>query len=262
MGGQRSSARVRNVIKAWLKATWGYDDFVSEAMPCGTQLNDETSCGVCAANTIEVQVFEDQLWDKDFALAYRASKFVQVVYQVLCSNESISLVSPPPLNISQLLAASITESIERGLLIDPNDQTHTPNPPSSPLPTSVPPSEYSNDDFHDGVSSDACQTVELDALTEEQTDNEASDNPEPVHQNHLVCIESDSDSSSGTSSESMKRPKKRQKPGKSAAHTRTVLEALRKGKFQIDNLRWARFEEAIKEFNTYAVVDRNDPLSV
>ncbi|KAJ1299464.1 hypothetical protein OPQ81_002527 [Rhizoctonia solani] len=226
MGGQRSSARVRNVIKAWLKATWGYDDFVSEAMPCGTQLNDETSCGVCAANTIEVQVFEDQLWDKDFALAYRASKFVQVVYQVLCSN------------------------------------THTPNPPSSPLPTSVPPSEYSNDDFHDGVSSDACQTVELDALTEEQTDNEASDNPEPVHQNHLVCIESDSDSSSGTSSESMKRPKKRQKPGKSAAHTRTVLEALRKGKFQIDNLRWARFEEAIKEFNTYAVVDRNDPLSV
>ncbi|KAJ1304148.1 hypothetical protein OPQ81_008548 [Rhizoctonia solani] len=152
--------------------------------------------------------------------------------------------------MSQLLAASIIESIEQGLFIDLNDWTHTPNPPSSPLPTSVPPSEPSNNEFHDGVSSDAHQTVELDALTEDQTDNEAPDNPGPVHRNHLACMESDSDSSSGTSSESMKRPKKRQKPGKSAAHTRTVLEALREGNFQIDNLRWDRFEEAIKEFDT------------
>ncbi|KAJ1304195.1 hypothetical protein OPQ81_008595 [Rhizoctonia solani] len=232
MGSKQSSARVRNIIKAWLKATWGYNDFVSEEMPCGTQLDDITLCGVCAVNTIERQVFGDLLWVEEFALAYRASKFVEVVHRVLRLNGYTATINPP-LNISRVLMDSTPGLIEQELSIKLRDRQHTPNPPTSGLP-----SEPSNDDFLNDVSSDAPDNVELDALT----DNEATTNPEPVHQN-FAWIEPNSDSGSGSGSDSgtssssgsVKRPKKRQRPGKSTVHTRTTLEAIRKGNFKIDD---------------------------
>ncbi|KAJ1306444.1 hypothetical protein OPQ81_007447 [Rhizoctonia solani] len=116
MGGQRSSARVRNIIKAWLKATWGYDKFVSEQMPCGTQLDDTTSCGVCAVNTIEKQVFEDPLWNEDLASAYRASKFMEIAHRVLHLIGSNSIIDSPLL-ILHILADLLALLIEQSLSI-------------------------------------------------------------------------------------------------------------------------------------------------
>ncbi|QRW16715.1 hypothetical protein RhiXN_00302 [Rhizoctonia solani] len=256
MGGQRSSARIRNIINAWLKATWGYDKFVSEQMPCGTQVDDATSCGVCAVNTIERQVFEDPLWDEGLASAYRASKFVEIAYRILVPNGSDSIINPP-LPISRILANSLAGSIGQGLFIA--------EPPTSPHQASGYLS--SDDNFFDGFSSDVIENVEFNALnlSDDQTDGDATDDPELVHRNQVLIrsgLDSDSSSDSNSSSESLKRPRKRQKPGKSAAHTRTVLGAVREGNFQIDNLRWARFEATIKDLDNYAVLDRENPLYV
>ncbi|QRW21072.1 hypothetical protein RhiXN_06061 [Rhizoctonia solani] len=255
MGGSRSSARVRNIIKAWLKATWDYDSFACEQMPCGTQLDDASSCGVCAVNTIKRQVFEDPLWDEDLASAYRASKFVEIAHRVLHLNRSNSVIELP-VPLSRILADSLAGSIEPG---SPN-----PNPPSPHL---APAYLSSDDDFFNRVSSDTDEKIELNALTlaDDQTDGEATDDPEPVHQNQaLIGLGSDldSDPDSNSSSESLKRPKKRQKSGKSTAHTRTVLGAVRKGSFRIDDRRWAWFVATIKELDNHAVLDRDNPLTV
>ncbi|QRW26520.1 hypothetical protein RhiXN_12181 [Rhizoctonia solani] len=230
MGGQRSSARIRNIINAWLKATWGYDKFVSEQMPCGTQVDDATSCGVCAVNTIERQVFEDPLWDEGLASAYRASKFVEIAYRILVPNGSDSIINPP-LPISRILANSLAGSIGQGLFIA--------EPPTSPHQASGYLS--SDDNFFDGflqiarASKPGFDTLGIGLRLEFRLQLQLRE---------------------------FETPRKRQKPGKSAAHTRTVLGAVREGNFQIDNLRWARFEATIKDLDNYAVLDRENPLYV
>ncbi|KAJ1309502.1 hypothetical protein OPQ81_006277 [Rhizoctonia solani] len=120
----------------WLKATWGYDDFASEQMLCGTQLDDVTSCGVCAVNTIEGQVFGDRLWAEEFALAYQASKFVEVTHRVLHLNGSTAIIDP----LNYLLNYGIG-----------NTRPTLHRPPFQP-PVSLP---VLYDNFLDNVSSDA-----------------------------------------------------------------------------------------------------------
>ncbi|QRW16719.1 hypothetical protein RhiXN_04721 [Rhizoctonia solani] len=164
------------IINAWLKATWGYDKFVSEQ-----------------SHAVLKQVFEDPLWDEGLASAYRASKFVEIAYRILVPNGSDSIINP-----------------------------HCRYRAYWPIPSGY---LSSDDNFFDGFSSD--------------TDGDATDDPELVHRNQVLIrsgLDSDSSSDSNSSSESLKRPRKRQKPGKSAAHTRTVLGAVREGNFQIDNL--------------------------
>ncbi|EUC59875.1 hypothetical protein RSOL_328130 [Rhizoctonia solani AG-3 Rhs1AP] len=230
-------------------------------MPSCTQLSDTTSCGVCAINTIEAHVFGDKLWEEHLAPAYRASKFVEVAHRVLSINGVIDS-NTPPLTIQHTLTEHQDGPIDQDsstLQFVPtqlDDELNTFDLPSSPPPSSVPPS--SNGDFSEYNISDANDDAKSDDSgedTEDQTHNGPLRNKSSV-------MDSDLDSTSGSSSKSMQRPKKRQKPGKSIAHTRTALKTVHTGSFEVDEDRWARFEATIKEIDTYAVVDRDNPLQV
>ncbi|KAG8764094.1 hypothetical protein FRC11_005504 [Ceratobasidium sp. 423] len=235
MGGRKSSGHVRNTLKAWIKATWGYEDFMSEEMPSCTQVNDATSCGVCAINTIEVQVFEDRLWEEELAAAYRASKFIEVVHRVLHLNGAFNSIIAP-VTIQSALTRPQNGSIDRDLLESQLISTQQDNwsdmpslpsspPPPSPLPSSAPPSSIGEFSEYDAS----------DAYNEAKSDHLGDDIIEDASSHHESSpVESDSGSGSDSSSKSMQRPKKRQKPGKSAAHTRAVLEAVHTGSFEID----------------------------
>ncbi|KAG8707407.1 hypothetical protein FRC11_007462, partial [Ceratobasidium sp. 423] len=251
MGGHQSSSRVRNILKAWLKATWGYEDFKSEEMPSCTQSNDTTSCGVCTINTIEVQIFGDKLWEEDLAAAYRASKFIEIAHRVLHMS-GIYASSTPAFTIQDAL----NESQDKPTTTQHDNWPNVPDLPSSPPPSSVPPS--SPGDLSECDLSGAPDVAKSDnsgSAPERQLPNEL------LYRNFLA-IESASDSSSCSSSKSTRRPKKRQKPGKSMAHTQVVMEAVHTGNFKIDETRWARFETTIKELDAHAVLDQNDPLYV
>ncbi|KAF8756364.1 methionyl-tRNA aminoacylation [Rhizoctonia solani] len=238
MGGQRSSARIRNIINAWLKATWGYDKFVSEQMPCGTQVDDATSCGVCAVNTIERQVFEDPLWDEGLASAYRASKFVEIAYRILVPNGSDSIINPP-LPISRILANSLAGSIGQGLFIA--------EPPTSPHQASGYLS--SDDNFFDGFSSDVIENVEFNALnlSDDQTDGDATDDPELVHRNQLREFET---------------PEKTTKAWEVGSTYPDCLRSRSRRKLSNRQPSMGSFEATIKDLDNYAVLDRENPLYV